>query len=224
MVCTMNWARKWNFLPELREKYKISTRGKTLKENTNLVLLRDCWDFDLAMLEVESSLDKRKISIARNFEVGEDVFAVGYPYGITLSVSRGIISAILSWKKLYYEEFFESFPDVARVFEKFGLPECDFEIIWTDAPLNPGNSGGGLFNERGELVGISFAGFSPAFSENIGFAISSREFSANFQGMSPKSFLKGNLQKMAKLFKTPSLVFFAKDLERKFSRFLMKSF
>src|SRR5437868_14484566 len=79
--------------------------------------------------------------------VGEQVRAVGNPFGLGHSVSLGIVSA------------------KAR---SIGAGPYD-EFIQTDASINPGNSGGPLYNLRGEVIGINTA--IRAGAEGIGFAI-----------------------------------------------------
>lgn len=80
---------------------------------------------------------------------GESVVAIGSPYGLSLTVTHGIVSA------------------VAR--EVLAGPYDEF--LQTDAAINPGNSGGPLFNLEGQVVGINTAGVKNA--NNIGFAIPS---------------------------------------------------
>jgi len=85
-------------------------------------------------------------------EVGDFIIAVGYPFGIQQTVTSGIISS----KR---QEF------------KNGV------VLQTDAPVNPGNSGGAVINMRGELVGIPNAILSKTgASHGIGFAIPSNTF------------------------------------------------
>jgi serine protease Do len=82
--------------------------------------------------------------------IGEEVLAIGNPLGLDQSVTRGIVSAM------------------NRI-----LPETPFSLeeplIQTDAPMNPGNSGGPLLNRCGEVIGISTAIIADA--ANISFAI-----------------------------------------------------
>jgi serine protease Do len=86
-------------------------------------------------------------------EVGEFVLAVGSPFGLTQSVTMGIVSA------------------VGRA--SMGIAEYE-DFIQTDAAINPGNSGGALVNVRGELVGINTAIFSQSGGNmGIGFAVPS---------------------------------------------------
>ena len=84
---------------------------------------------------------------------GEMVMAVGSPFGLTQSVTMGIISA------------------VGRA--NIGIEDYE-DFIQTDAAINPGNSGGALVNMRGELVGINTAIFSRTGGyQGIGFAVPS---------------------------------------------------
>jgi serine protease Do len=83
-------------------------------------------------------------------EVGEFVLAVGNPFGLTQTVTLGIVSAL------------------GRA---AGIAEYE-DFIQTDAAINPGNSGGALVNLKGELVGINSAIISPGGGNvGIGFAI-----------------------------------------------------
>lgn len=86
-------------------------------------------------------------------QVGEVVLAVGSPYGLTQTVTMGIVSAL----------------------GRANVGIADYEdFIQTDAAINPGNSGGALVNVRGELVGINTAIFSTSGGyQGIGFAIPS---------------------------------------------------
>merc|ERR1712003_247927 len=84
---------------------------------------------------------------------GDDCFAIGNPFRLDHSLSRGIISA------------------KGRVFtSESGVPMVN--LIQTDASINPGNSGGPLLNSEGELIGMNTAIYSPSggFS-GVSFAI-----------------------------------------------------
>lgn len=86
-----------------------------------------------------------------NLEVGEYVLAIGNPFGLTSTVTQGIVSAL----------------------GRGGMGITQYEdFIQTDAAINPGNSGGALVNVDGELVGINTAIFSrTGGSQGVGFAI-----------------------------------------------------
>jgi S1-C subfamily serine protease len=111
---------------------------------------------DLALLRIRASnLPAIKWGDSRALEVGEWVLAIGNPYGLSQTVTAGIVSA-------------KGRRDVGiSVYEDF---------IQTDAAINPGNSGGALVNIRGELVGINTAILSQSGGNvGIGFAIPSHE-------------------------------------------------
>ena len=89
---------------------------------------------DVAVLRVEArNLPTVKIGSSANIRVGEWVLAIGSPYGFESSASAGIVSAVS-----------RSLPDDNYV-----------PFIQTDVAVNPGNSGGPLFNMAGEVIGIN---------------------------------------------------------------------
>src|SRR5215471_8930919 len=109
---------------------------------------------DVAIVKIEASgLPVIPWADSDQLEVGEFVLAVGNPFGLTQTVTMGIVSA------------------VGRA--SMGIAEYE-DFIQTDAAINPGNSGGALVNIRGELVGINTAIFSQSGGNmGIGFAVPS---------------------------------------------------
>ena len=109
---------------------------------------------DVAIVKIEATgLSTIPFADSDQLEVGEFVLAVGSPFGLTQSVTMGIVSA------------------VGRA--SMGIAEYE-DFIQTDAAINPGNSGGALVNVRGELVGINTAIFSQSGGNmGIGFAVPS---------------------------------------------------
>jgi serine protease Do len=103
---------------------------------------------DLALLKVESEVDLPTVPLGNSddLRIGEWVLAIGNPFGLSHTVTAGIVSA------------------KGRV---IGAGQYD-DFIQTDASINPGNSGGPLFNTRGEVVGINTAII--AGGTGIGFA------------------------------------------------------
>ena len=85
---------------------------------------------------------------ARDVSVGEEVYAIGAPRGLELSLSRGIVSQLRG------------------AYGKRSAP-----LIQTDAAVSPGSSGGGLFNENGELIGITSFKYAGDASEGLSFAV-----------------------------------------------------
>ncbi len=109
---------------------------------------------DLAVIKIEAKdLPSLKWAEYENLQVGDLVLAVGSPFGLSSTVTLGIISAL----------------------GRGNVGIADYEdFIQTDAAINPGNSGGALVNMNGELIGINTAIFSrTGGSEGIGFAIPS---------------------------------------------------
>lgn len=96
-------------------------------------------------------------------QVGEVVLAVGNPYGLSQTVTMGIISAL----------------------GRANVGIADYEdFIQTDAAINPGNSGGGLVNIKGELVGINTAIYTTSGGyQGIGFAIPSNMVKSIMQSL-----------------------------------------
>ncbi|MGA7705916.1 MAG: trypsin-like peptidase domain-containing protein [Solirubrobacteraceae bacterium] len=124
---------------------------------------------DLALIKVDPSglgLKALKLVSSSSVEVGDPVYAIGNPYGLNETLTRGIVSAL--GREIQA-------PD--------GAPIKD--AIQTDAALNPGNSGGPLLNEQGEVIGVNSQIASDAAtaegsqpgSTGVGFAISSNTVS-----------------------------------------------
>ena len=110
---------------------------------------------DVAVLKIEASkLLPITIGDSSKAEVGDTVLAIGDPFGVGETVTKGIISA------------------TGR--GNLGIEDYE-DFIQTDAPINPGNSGGALINDRGELIGINTAIITHGSGGNqgIGFAVPS---------------------------------------------------
>jgi S1-C subfamily serine protease len=111
-------------------------------------------EFDVAVLRVRATrLPALKFGDSSGIAVGDEVIAIGNPFGLGQTVTAGIVSAT-----------------------QRGLNANDRRrFIQTDAAINPGNSGGPLINARGEIIGINSAIISPnRGSVGIGFAIPSK--------------------------------------------------
>lgn len=107
---------------------------------------------DLAVLKVDAGpLPAISMGRSNQLRIGDIVLAIGNPYGLTKSVTQGIVSA--TGRGMLNLTTFENF-------------------IQTDAAINAGNSGGALINVAGELVGINTAVLAQdTGTEGIGFAI-----------------------------------------------------
>ena len=97
--------------------------------------------------------------------IGDEVAAIGNPFGLTGSMTTGIVSGLGRLLPIQTTNI-TTIPGAGA----FSIPN----IIQTDAAINPGNSGGPLLNTNGEVVGLNTAGLSSGqFSSGIGFSIPS---------------------------------------------------
>ena len=108
---------------------------------------------DLAIIQIKApDLVPAVLGDSRNLQVGQKVYAIGNPFGLSGTMTRGIVSSI-------------------RPVRESSGATID-EAIQTDAAINPGNSGGPLLNWHGEVVGINTLIYSNSGqSAGIGFAI-----------------------------------------------------
>ena len=109
---------------------------------------------DLALLQIDApNLEPVTLADSNGLSVGQKVYAIGNPFGLSGTMTRGIISSIRSIRGAE------------------GAPIED--AIQTDAAINPGNSGGPLLNSHGEVIGINtmIASNGADQSSGIGFAI-----------------------------------------------------
>lgn len=95
--------------------------------------------FDLAVIKIDGApnLPVARLGSSAGLMSGETVIAIGNPFGLSFTVSRGVISALHRRVKIKGREF--------------------YDFIQTDAAINPGNSGGPLVNILGEVIGINTA-------------------------------------------------------------------
>jgi len=111
---------------------------------------------DIALIKVNSTyINIPEFGNSSKLKIGEEVIAIGSPFGLSSTVTKGIVSARR---------------DIIN--EQLQLNETDYitisipGAIQHDAALNPGNSGGPLFNKEGELIGINNMGFSLTGSDS----------------------------------------------------------
>jgi serine protease Do len=125
--------------------------GKPEKEFKAAIIGRDK-EADIAVLKIDATdLPAATLGDSEQLQVGDTVLAIGNPFGVGLTVTHGIVSA-LGRNNLNIESF--------------------EDFIQTDAPINPGNSGGALLDSKGRVVGINTAIVSGNGGSNgIGFAI-----------------------------------------------------
>jgi len=113
------------------------------------------FDNDLALIQVDTqgrSVPYMAIGNSQAMRVGEDVFTLGSPLGMHLTFSSGNLSRFIPYA--FY----------------FGIYRV-YDTMQFTAPISGGNSGGPLFNDRGEVIGINSAGVSPEFGQNLNIAV-----------------------------------------------------
>lgn len=147
------------------ERQLVVSPGKETKVTRTATLVGQEANEDLALIKVNPSglgLKPLKLVSSSPTQIGETVYALGNPYGLDETLTKGIVSAL--GREIQA-------PDGAKI----------TGVIQTDAALNPGNSGGPLLNQEGNVIGVnsqiasdqaSVAGSQPG-STGVGFAISS---------------------------------------------------
>lgn len=121
------------------KSYKARVIGKDMR--TDLAVLK---------IDAEETLPHVPIGDSSALRVGEWVVAIGNPFGLGMTVTTGVVSAVNRDLSVDRERSYK-------------------DLIQTDASINPGNSGGALLNTSGELIGINTA-IIP-YGQGIGFAI-----------------------------------------------------
>jgi serine protease Do len=112
---------------------------------------------DLAMIqavEVPKYIEPLKLAKSNDYQIGEQIVVIGAPYGVSHSLSVGYLSGIRDGKK---------------------IPATNItpRLLQTDASINVGNSGGPMFNGKGEIIGIVSHILSKSGGSNgLGFVVS----------------------------------------------------
>ena len=143
----------------------VAGPGKSSSVTRTATLVGEEANDDLALIKIDPSglgLKPLNLVSSSSVQVGDPVYAIGNPYGLDETLTRGIVSAL-------NREI--AAPDGAKI----------TGAIQTDAALNPGNSGGPLLNEQGEVIGVNSQIASDAArsegsqpgSTGVGFAIAS---------------------------------------------------
>ena len=120
-------------------------------------------DADIAVVKVDAPADQihpLAIGDSNTLNVGEQVVAIGNPFGLNGTMTLGIISG------LGRTQFAHADPDGGGMFSTA-------DIVQTDAAINPGNSGGPLFNLQGEVVGVNQSIRTETFNGATGNAVNS---------------------------------------------------
>lgn len=138
-----------NHVIDVAENVEIKTRDD-ITLNGQVIGADAATDLAVVRVMAADQLSFAMLADSDKLQVGQLVVAVGNPYGYTNTVSAGVISALGRNLRISDKRIIEN-------------------VIQTDASLNPGNSGGPLVNNAGEVVGINTA--VNYLSQGIGFAI-----------------------------------------------------
>ncbi len=122
---------------------------------------------DMAILRIKNANGTKfptiKIANSDALKVGQEVFAIGSPLGYEYTISQGIIAGIRDNEKVSFNDPVTYTP-IEKNFEK---------VVQITAAISPGNSGGALFNRRGEVIGITTYTYSGYGNLNFAIAINS---------------------------------------------------
>lgn len=137
------------------ENIKILTNNQSIDDelaDAEVVGADDVYDVAVIRFKSDQDLTILNMGDSDQLQTGEDVYAIGSPYGTDFagSISSGILSAPV------------------RKFEQYSH---SYEYLQTDTAINPGNSGGPLLNSSGEVVGINSMKIADTEADNMGFAI-----------------------------------------------------
>jgi S1-C subfamily serine protease len=154
------WDKEGHIVSNYHVIHQANTLAVTFPDGTRheARLVGIAPDYDLAVLKVDAPPDLLVpvvLARSRELEVGQDVFAIGNPFGLDATLSAGIVSAL-----------------GRTITSMTGRRITD--VIQTDAAINPGNSGGPLLDARGRVIGVNTAILSPSGAyAGIGFAVPS---------------------------------------------------
>jgi len=154
------WDKKGHIVSNYHVVYEANTLTVTFPDGTryDAKLVGVAPDYDLAVLKIDAPAAKlvpAEIAPSRDLDVGQQVYAIGNPFGLDTTLSSGIVSALgrtitsMTDRKIY-------------------------DVIQTDTAINPGNSGGPLLASNGRVIGVNTAILSPSGAyAGIGFAVPS---------------------------------------------------
>jgi len=160
-----------NHVIENASKIMIKLKNEEIYEAT--VVGRSS-ESDIAVLKIEAmGLQPAVLGDSGKLVVGDTAIVVGNPLGSGATVTDGIISAMD---------------------REIDLGDSVMNLLQTNAAVNPGNSGGGLFNGKGELVGIVVAKSAGEDIEGIGFAIPINDIKDTISEIKTYGYIRGRVQ------------------------------
>lgn len=144
--------------------------GDVVSNKYTAELLGSDTDTDLAVLKIDATdLTAAKLGNSDELSLGDDVVVIGNPLGLETSVSKGVVSGL----------------------DRQVYDDNSISAIQTDTAINSGNSGGGMFNMYGEVVGVVNMKLINDNAENLGFAITINDAKAVISDLITKGYVSG---------------------------------
>ena len=147
------------------------SNGTSVSTSYEAELLGSDTDTDLAVLKIkpDGDLSAATLGDSDKLSLGDDVVVIGNPLGLETSVSKGVVSGL---NRQVYDD-------------------NSISAIQTDTAINSGNSGGGLFNMYGEVVGVVNMKLINDNAENLGFAITINDAKSVINDLVTKGYVSG---------------------------------
>lgn len=145
--------------------------GTSVSTAYDATLVGSDTDTDLAVLKIkpDGDLPAANLGDSDKLSLGDDVVVIGNPLGLETSVSKGVVSGL---NRQVYDD-------------------NSISAIQTDTAINSGNSGGGLFNMYGEVVGVVNMKLINDNAENVGFAITINDAKSVISDLITKGYVSG---------------------------------
>ncbi len=144
--------------------------GDSISNSYTAELIGSDTDTDLAVLKIDATdLTAAKLGDSDKLSLGDDVVVIGNPLGLETSVAKGVVSGL---NRQVYDD-------------------NSVSAIQTDTAINSGNSGGGLFNMYGEVVGVVNMKLVNNNAENLGFAITINDAKTVISDLISKGYVTG---------------------------------
>ncbi len=152
-------------------KYDVNDQGDQNGDGIRATYVGGAMDYDIAILKIEGSEYLKNSACqpavwgdSNELKVGEKVYAVGNSNGQGISVTQGLVS-------VESENIEMAALDGRDTDGNQKVDPVSFRVLRTDAAINHGNSGGGLYNAQGKLIGITNAKSVEDETDNMGYAL-----------------------------------------------------
>ncbi len=159
---------------------ELSAKGDT---GCRATVIGGAMDYDIAVVKVEGvAALKNSVATEATFGdseknvVGEETYVIGDPAGAGIAVTDGILSVLSEWIGIYALDGRDTNNDSK-------VDVVPYRVLRTTAAINSGNSGGGIFNTSGELIGIVNAKNASSATDNMGYALPITQVKAVYENI-----------------------------------------